>query len=276
VVPADATIIQHRMPTELFGDGLIDAIPDSAILANAVNQGLGIQGIANMTADANGVLRPGRFGRKAQRPTLIQLVADAFGHDLSITNPLVTTEDLPQGNPIPSVCPTGPLPLNDKGAETIDISDFVEFLAAPVPLPFSANAMAGQETFISIGCAKCHVQSYTTQANFQIPTNFTGGLTTVNALSNQVVSPYSDFLVHDMGPALADQIPMGQATGSQFRTTPLWGLSGRTTYMHDGRATSLAQAIAIHGGEATTVIGNYYTALSSTDQSNLLAFLNSL
>jgi len=276
-VPTDATIIRNRMPPPLFGDGLIDAVPDSAILANAIDQGDGVHGTANMVTDFNGNVRPGRFGRKAQFASLAQTVAGAFQHDLGITNPVNPNKDLPQGNPIPSVCIKNPNRPNDKnGQETINLFDFAALLAPTPPATLSETAQAGLQTFVSIGCAKCHVASYTTAAKVQLPTNFTGGLSPmVASMSEQSISPYSDFLVHDMGPLLADGVPMGQASGSQWRTTPLWGLSRRTLYLHDGRTSNLITAITLHGGEASTVISNF-KALSASDQADLLDFLNSL
>ena len=277
VVPADATIVQTRLPPDLFGAGMIDAIPDSAILANVIAYSNGILGSANMVADYNGNVRPGRFGRKAQLASLLQTVGGAFGHDLGITNPVDPIEDLPQGNPIPSLCVKDLFSPNDTvGSETISLFDYLSLLA-PNPLgTLSSQAQAGQVTFGLIGCTNCHTVSYTTNANVQLPSNFTGGLTTTIApLSSQTIFPYSDFLLHDMGPGLADGIPMGQSTGSQWRTAPLWGLSKRLLHLHDGRTSSLTVAIADHGGEASTVISNY-NALSPTDQTNLLAFLNSL
>jgi CxxC motif-containing protein (DUF1111 family) len=118
-----------------------------------------------------------------------------------------------------------------------------------------------------------------TPANVQIPVNFNGGTQTVSALSNQMVNLYSDLLLHHMGTGLADGIEFGQALGDQFRTTPLWGLSFRTVYLHDGRARDLMTAIEDHStnsdGEAAQVIQNF-SALSPSDQADLIAFINSL
>lgn len=277
VIPADATIISNRIPPALFGAGLLDSIPDSAILAIALPQGDGIQGSANMVPDQNGNLRIGRFGRKAQFATLLQITGEAFQHDLGMTNPVSPNEDLPQGNPIPPNCQQALTQPNDPvGRNTISIFNFLLFLAPNTPASLSASGQAGLQTFKSIGCVKCHAQSYATGSNIQVPTNFSGGLSgSIAALSNQVIFPYSDLLLHDMGPGLADGMPMGQATGSQWRTTPLWGLSKRTSYLHDGRATDLTSAILAHGGEASTVI-NRFQVLSSNDQADLLLFLNSL
>ncbi len=274
-LPKDATIVGKRLPPPLFGDGLIDNIDDSAIMANAVDKGMGIHGMVNMVSDWNGNLRVGRFGQKAQLASLLQTAALAFGHDLGITNPVVTAEDCPQGNcTIPPNCEKKS-ELNDpQGVETVQLYNFMVYLAPNVPGSGNSN---GQALFNSIGCALCHIPSYTTDANVAIPVDFKGHVNgpPIVALSNQPVNLYSDLLVHDMGPGLADNIPMGQASGSQWRTTPLWGLSFRTVYLHDGRTTNLTKAIQLHGGEATQVI-QLFNGLSPTDQQALLAFIQSL
>jgi len=274
-IPTDATIIGQRLPPPLFGDGLIDNIDDSAIMANAVNKGMGIQGSVNMVPDWNGNMRVGRFGLKAQLASLLQTVGFAFGHETGITNPVVTTEDCPQGNcSIPGNC-VRRSELNDmKGVETVQMFDFLVYLAPNTPGSGNSN---GQALFTSTGCALCHIPSYTTDPNVAIPVDFLGHVNgpPILALSNQPVNLYSDLLIHDMGPGLADNIPQGEATGSQWRTTPLWGLSFRTVYLHDGRTTNLTKAITMHGGEATQVI-NAFKALSPSDQADLLAFIQSL
>ena len=274
-IPADATIVGQRLPPPLFGDGLIDNIDDSAIMANAVDKGMGIHGMVNMVPDWNGNLRVGRFGQKAAFASLLQTVGLAFGHDVGITNPVVTTEDCPQGNcSIPGIC-VRRSELNDPvGVETVQMFDFLVYLAPNTPGVGNAN---GQALFNSIGCSLCHVPSYTTDPNVAIPVDFQGHVNgpPILALSNQPVNLYSDLLIHDMGPGLADNIPQGQASGSQWRTTPLWGLSFRTVYLHDGRTSNLTKAITLHGGEATQVINNF-KALSPSDQADLLAFIQSL
>jgi CxxC motif-containing protein (DUF1111 family) len=293
VVPGDASIISNRHVPALFGSGLIDAIPDTTIQGNVSfevsdpnDQRLGIHGVANMTTDYNGILRPGRFGFKAQRPTLLQFVADAFQHDVGITNPLNPVEDLPQGNPIPPNClpeaeHSGKQLVNDpQGTSTVLILQLLEFMAPLSPAPPTSTTQAGEAVFNSIGCANCHMPSLQTGSNVTVPLTLTSSGTVASsetsaALSNQTANLYSDLLLHDMGPGLADEVVQGQASGSQWRTIPLWGLSQRTVYLHDGRTSSLNTAILDHGGEAGAVVQNYQ-ALSPTDQSNLLAFLGSL
>ena len=270
-IPTDATIVGQRMSPPTFGSGLINSIDESAILANAVDKGMGIHGVANMVLDENGQTKVGRFGRKAQFADLVQFTSEALTHDLGITSPLLP-EDLPQGQPIPPTCAVAPQPNDAGGKQLIAIFHFVEYLAPSTPGTPNLN---GQTVFNSIGCALCHLPSYTTAQSVKVALDLSGRTLTSKALSNQPVNLYSDLLLHDMGPGLADNIPQGLATGSQWRTTPLWGLSLRTQYLHDGRTTDLTTAIQDHGGEAAGVIQTFNT-LSASDQADLLSFISSL
>ncbi|MBA3913912.1 MAG: hypothetical protein H0X25_08690 [Acidobacteriales bacterium] len=270
-VPADATIVSIRQSQPLFGDGLINSITEADILANAVDRGMGIHGVANMVPDENGVTHVGRFGRKAQFADVLQISATAFLNDIGITTPLLPTENLPQGKPIPQTCQVAPEP-NDDGHEVYAVSLFVEYLAPPVPGVGNAN---GQALFTSVGCALCHQPSYTTAPRVSLQIDDTGRIIMSKALSNQPVNLYSDLLLHDLGTLDGDGVPQGQASATQWRTAPLWGLSLRNKYMHGGGSPSLNAAIAAHGGEATTVINNF-NALKHTDQTDLISFLQSL
>ena len=201
-----ATIIAQRVPPPLFGDGLIDSIDDSTILANAGPKGLGISGVANMVPDYTGITRVGRFGRKGQFASLLQVVGEAFLHDIGITNPVATTEDCPQGNcNVPANCfKKSTSKLNDPGPETIQIYDFVVYLAPNIPGAVNTN---GQTQFNNVGCSLCHTVSYQTDPAAKVITDFAGHTNgPITALSNQTVSLYSDLLLHHMGPNLADGI----------------------------------------------------------------------
>jgi CxxC motif-containing protein (DUF1111 family) len=222
-----ATIIAQRVPPPLFGDGLIDSIDDSTIMANSGSKGMGITGVANMVTDYTGVTRVGHFGRKAQFASLVQVAGEAFLHDIGITNPVVTTEDCPQGNcNVPKICfKKSTSQLNDlNGVETIQIFDFLVYLAPNVPGTLNTN---GQAQFNNVGCNLCHTVSYVTDPAVKIPTDFAGHFNgPITALSNQTVNLYSDLLLHHMGPLLADgiggtSIGYGLAAGDQWRTTPL-------------------------------------------------------
>jgi len=295
VVPADATVVSTVRSPQLFGMGLIDNIPDSAILANAAaTKPYGITGIANMVPDENGMVRPGKFGQKLSEVSLFQFAADAEFNELSITtsagpfgvasafNP---NEHLPQGKPFPVACQSDDNTPQDVGqANMIKMTQFMALLAPIPPQPPTDQTTAGLQVFNNVGCSTCHVQTYTTQQNVQLrETN--GGLShMINSLSNVTFSPYSDFLLHDMGSGESGGIPFqpnntGQATMTMWRTAPLWGLSNVLVkaggLMHDNASTSIDAAVRRHGGEASVVIANYQ-ALNSTDSTNLLAFLGSL
>ena len=280
VVPSDATVVNQIRSPQLFGLGLIDAIPESAILANAVDRGMGIQGVPNMVPDQSGNLHVGRFGQKASVPNLLFFTLSAMFNELGITSPTFPNEHLPQGiGPIPLACESDPnVPQDPNGAHSVSIYQFEVFLAPQTPQSLSAAAQVGKTMFETIGCNLCHVEQMQTDPNATVFTDLNGGnLGPVAALDNQAVFLYSDLLLHDLGPGLSGGIPLGQATLTQWRTAPLWGLSSRRTFgfLHDGHTTSVDQAIRDHGGEASQVISNY-AGLSPIERSDLLAFLNSL
>ncbi|MGA2103461.1 MAG: di-heme oxidoredictase family protein [Candidatus Sulfotelmatobacter sp.] len=273
VVPADATVVNQVRSPQLFGFGLIDNIPDSAITANVgITKKYGITGVANMVADENGVIRPGRFGQKLDSVTLFQFTANAEFNELGITtsNSLfgVSTafnpnEHLPQGLPM---------------------TQFQSLLAPIPPQPPTSQTTAGEAVFASVGCNICHIESFTTQQNVTLKTTNGSKTSVIPSLSNVTFNPYSDFLLHDMGSGDSGGIPFqphgtGQASLTMWRTAPLWGLSNILVksggLMHDNASTSINAAILRHGGEAATVVSNYQ-ALDSTDSANLLAFLGSL
>jgi CxxC motif-containing protein (DUF1111 family) len=296
VVPSDATTVSNVRSTQLFGLGLIDNIPDSAILANVGNPGnsYGISGIANMIADENGTVRPGKFGQKLDAVSLFQFNANAEFHELSITtnsgpygissafNP---DEHLPQGLAYPSACQSdNDSPQDVNQVNMIKMTQFEALLAPIPPQKSNSSIAAGLTVFKNIGCSVCHVISYTTQSDVKLRTTSGSESAKVDSLSNVTFDVYSDFLLHDMGSGDSGGIPYqpnntGQATLTMWRSAPLWGLNNALTksggLMHDNGSTTIKKAISRHGGEATTVISNY-NALDSTDSSNLLAFLGSL
>lgn len=266
-MPPGATGTALRTTPDVFGLGLIDAVPDSTILALADaddRNGDGISGRPNRFLDG----RIGRFGRKAFVPTLSEFNQGAFVAEQGITNPAVLTEETIGGGAIPPGVDPTPEPEIDR--ETLDmIDDFVHFLAPPSPLKLSAAGRRGKIVFYKIGCQSCHV-----------PTLFTGNYR-IKALRYRTVDAYSDLLLHDMGPDLAD-ICFGEATPSEFRTEPLMGLrfsedieGGKPRFLHDGRAPSIEDAVRLHGGEAKPT-RERFTALSEADRSALLEFLRSL
>jgi CxxC motif-containing protein (DUF1111 family) len=296
VVPADATVVSTVRSPQLFGLGLVDNIPDSAILANVGNPGntFGISGIANMVPDENGVIRPGKFGQKLSNVTLFQFTFNAEFNELGITNtagPFGTAsqffpnEHLPQGLPYPSACQSDTnSPQDVNQVNMIKMTQFESLLAPIPPQPSNSSIAAGLVVFNNIGCSVCHMESFTTQANVKLKTTTGGETAVIPSLSNVTFNPYSDFLLHNMGSGDSGGIPfqpelLGQATLTMWRTAPLWGLNNALTksggLMHDNGSVTITDAINRHGGEATTVISNFQ-ALDSTDLSNLMAFLGSL
>src|SRR6185295_9340847 len=156
-----------------------------------------------------------------------------------------------------------PLPgLNDDGSGPVLLHDFMTMLAAPPRAAQNRDTADGEATFERIGCAQCHVATQTTGAN------------PIAALDRRTYHPYSDFLLHDMG-ALGDGLEMGNSTGREMRTAPLWGLRFINNYLHDGRARTLDQAILAHDGQARSA-RDQYAALAAEPKSKLIAFLNSL
>ena len=259
-IPAAATDSGHRTTPDLFGFGLLDAIPDREILAFADpndRNGDGISGRPNRTADG----RLGRFGRKAQAATLREFNTDAFVMEMGVTNPGNQTEQTIAGQPLPAGI--DPLPEPEISAAQFDAVDaFVRLLAPPPRVPLSFTAARGALLFRTVGCASCHIPALVTGANPN------------PALRFRVVHAYTDLLLHDMGDALAD-ICLGQALPSEFRTEPLMGLRFATAFLHDGRATTVRQAIELHAGEALGA-RNRFLRLTEFEKRALLRFLQTL
>ena len=257
--PPGAARAFRATPT-VFGRGLLDAVPDAEILARADpddRDGDGISGRPNRTADG----RVGRFGRKGNFATLREFNAGAFLAEQGITNPEQPAEGTIGGAAIPpGVDPVGDPEIDQAALDQADA--FVRFLAAPSPLRNGDNERHGGDVFSQIGCASCHVPTLRT------------GPSSVAALSNKEFAAYTDLLLHDMGPDLAD-ICLGLATTSEFRTEPLIALRFATHFLHDGRATTLDQALAQHGREAAGA-RDRFKALSPADSAALMAFLKSL
>jgi len=288
----NANII-FRIPTPLFGAGLIEAIPDSAILANmqsnaSQKSALGISGHANAHLSGNVNLSANdgtitRFGWKAQNKSLLMFAGEAYNVEMGITNQLfpqerdetsgcvfnATPEDTVNFTPAPAA------PGNSNTAVLSDIeafADFMRMLAPPTPAtPSSTN---GRATFAKIGCVHCHNPSFTTGAKIASGSSTSPSV----ALSNQTANLYSDLIVHHMGKGLADGITQGAAGPDEFRTAPLWGVGQRVFFLHDGRTTNLLEAIRDHqslGSEANKVI-EHFDKLTTQEQQEVLDFLRSL
>jgi CxxC motif-containing protein (DUF1111 family) len=204
----------------------------------------------------------GRFGWKAQVATLHQFAGDAYLNEMGITNPSFPQENLPQGQPIPLLtCDTVADP-EDNGDGVTAFENFMKFLAPAPRRPITEQVRTGEQVFSRIGCATCHV-----------PTMMTGD-NPVAALSNKPVNLFSDLLLHNIG--TGDGIVQGQATGDDFRTAPLWGLSRRDRFMHDGKSNTVQDAILRHGAPEALNALNGFVGLRPSDHDALLAFLGSL
>jgi CxxC motif-containing protein (DUF1111 family) len=258
-LPSEGTRATRSTPA-LFGRGLLDAVPAAAILAYADPRDRnhdGISGRVNRLPDG----RIGRFGRKAVVPTLREFNDGAFALEQGITSPAVATEETIGGAPIPPGVDAVPEPEID-GATSDATDRFVRFLAAPTPAASAFQTRHGARLFRRIGCAACHVPALRT------------GDSPTAALRQRRFAAFTDLLLHDMGPELAD-ICLGDATPAEFRTEPLIGLRGAEHFLHDGRAETLEQAIALHAGEASAA-RDRFAALTVNERESLLVFLRSL
>ena len=265
-VPPEATIVALRKTTPLFGLGLVDNVPDVVFRQIAEIQRRFLPGIAgktNMVTDATtGRTAVGKFGWKAQVPSLRHFSGDAYLNEMGITSPFFPTENCPQGDcSLVTACDPLTDP-EDDGSNIQAFTDFMTLLAAPPRGPITPEVRKGERVFLRIGCAACHLPTLVT------------GYSRVAALNHVTFHPFSDFLVHDMG-SLGDGIEQGHATGRDMRTAPLWGIRVRDHFLHDGSATTIEDAILAHDGQGQEA-RNRFSALSSEDMQRLIAFLNSL
>jgi len=271
--------LRFRIPTPLFGLGLIEAIEDATILANESSTPLkvlyGITGNANRNGNDGTVTR---FGWKAQNKSLVIFAGEAYNVEQGITNELFPDERGENGIADSDACRrvvNGPqdavnYEVTQPQAVIDNVSafaNFMRFLAAPVQASSgfgtvtASQIQAGETAFINAGCVVCHMKSMQTGNHANV------------ALRFKAVNLFSDLLLHDVG--TGDDIAQGGATGAQFRTAPLWGVGQRLFFLHDGRSETLVDAILQHGGEAATVKSNYL-ALTPTQKQNLIYFLRSL
>jgi CxxC motif-containing protein (DUF1111 family) len=289
--------IIFRIPTPVFGTGLIENIDDSTLIENQTAQAsnnLGISGTFNHNGNDGTI---SRFGWKAQNKSLLLFAGEAYNVEMGITNEIFGQDrPLPgedqQGSGLPASC----LNLSGTGypedatnftvasnsnpsaqnaqvpSDIVLFAEFMRLLAPPTPsttTPGGASSIAaGAALFKSIGCATCHTPTLSSTQ----PSNIT------SSLGSTPVSAFSDIEIHHMGNGLADNVSQGGAGGDQFRTAPLWGLGQRIFFLHDGRTTNLLTAIAAHassGSEATQVEENF-ASLSEAQKQEILNFLRSL
>lgn len=302
-----ANNVIFRIPTPLFGLGLVENTPDATLAANvaaSASTSLGISGQLNTSGNDGTVTR---FGWKAQNKSLLIFAGEAYNVEQGVSNEAFPNERSAVAgcvfNPTPEDATnftdpnTGALTgsASDMSSDIVNFALFARLSAPPTPAALSASATRGQATFTSIGCAHCHSPSLTTAASI-----FTG-------MGNVTYHPYSDFALHHMGGNLADGISQGGAVADQFRTAPLWGVGQRLFFMHDGRTSDLGAAIEAHGnsgqdqvtvqdyeqfsangvyfqpfvqgqtpGSEAQIVVNNYNALTASQQTDVLNFLRSL
>jgi CxxC motif-containing protein (DUF1111 family) len=241
-VPAEAQVVSQRDAMSLRGAGLLDTIALGDVLANMATEPGAVRGRPNVLADG----RMGKFGWKADIPTLVEFMAEAFRNELGLTNPLRPRDEV-RG------CAAN---QNSPEVDALALQAAAKFLntidpTAPAATCTSSN---GATLFQSLGCANCHTPMMPGPG------------------ARQMLQIYSDLLLHDMGPALSDQMRQGSAQGNEWRTTPLWKVSERTKFLHDGRAMTLTDAILAHAGQGQAS-RDAFTALDSASKQSLLAFL---
>jgi hypothetical protein len=236
-----ANVSSLRNAMTLRGDGLIDDINPGDMIANMLDQPKSVRGRLNVLADG----RVGKFGWKANVPTLVEFMGDAFRNEMGLTNPVQPNDEI-------NGCGAN---KNHREVDSLALQTTAMFLnSIDPPQPTECSAMLGATVFATVGCATCHTPSLPGPG------------------ARQPVRLYSDLLLHDMGPALADQIQAGSAQGNEWRTMPLWSLSERTKFLHDGRASSVIEAIAAHGGQAQAA-SVAFNGLSDAEKRSMMDFL---
>ena len=265
-------LFSPRVAPVVFGLGLLEAVPAQDILLRADPRDRnrdGVSGRVNLVFDA--VRRRtvvGRFGWKANTPSLLQQTAGAYNGDMGVTSSIFPSESCEGQVPNPE-CQLHSPEVDDA---TVDaVAFYTQTLAVPARRNLDdPTATKGEFLFYVAGCAGCHT-----------PTLRTGTLPGVPEVSNQVIHPYTDLLVHDLGDGLADNRPDFQASGREWRTPPLWGIglvqtvNGHTNFLHDGRARNLLEAVLWHGGEAAGA-RERVRRFSASERAALVTFLESL
>lgn len=275
--------ISFRIPTPVFGAGLMESISDDTLIANqaaeaAAARFLGIAGQTNRSGNDGSITR---FGWKAQNKSLLMFSGEAYNVEMGITNEIFPNERGYPPTPLPAGCLINSTPEDTTNfdvtstvsgpSDIVAFSNFMRFLDQPAPsctgASCSQSIQNGRNLFINVAkCSVCHTPSMTTGTSY------------VTALSNVQANLFSDLLIHHMGAGLADGVSQGGAGPDQFRTAPLWGLGQRLFFLHDGRTSDLLKAVEDHAGpgsEANTVI-RIFNGLTEPQQQDLLNFLRSL
>lgn len=271
---ASGVMFSPRVANQMIGLGLLEALSESTILERSDemdSDGDGISGRPNYVWDkVSQSIALGRFGWKANEPSLLQQSAGAFLGDMGITSFVNPVENCTSPQLDCQNAPNGGSPEIEQD-DMLKMELYVSSLAVPTRRNHDAeNVLRGKELFFNIGCESCHRSKMVT-----------GNHPKVSALSGQTIFPYTDMLLHDMGDDLADNRPDFNATGNEWRTPPLWGIglfqtvNNHTYYLHDGRARNLTEAILWHGGEAESA-KNKFKELTVQQRADMIDFLNSL
>lgn len=266
-----------RIPTPVFGAGIVEEITDANLLTNLATDAptkhsLGIHGRPNRSGNDGTITR---FGWKAQNKSLVVFAGEAYNVEQGVTNRVFPNErdDTPGCvlNQLPedaeNFSTSGPSPTSDLHSDTENFAMFMRLTAPPTPIPDTPSIARGRALFAGVGCAFCHS-----------PSLATGSKSLTTGQSSTQLNPLSDFMLHHMGAGLADGVSQGLAGPDEFRTAPLWGLGQRAFFLHDGRTSDLLEAIRQHhstGSEANAVITRFH-GLTETQKQDILNFLRSL
>lgn len=274
---ADGIGLSPRLAPVIYGTGLIDAIADEDLLSQEDPSDVNADGISaryNRVPNVKtGEINIGRFGFKAKHPNLAQQVAAAFRDDIGITNDLYPDESCTASQVncriAAEIGTASRVEIPNKLLKLV--LDFNYWLAVPLARNLQGQQqLRGREQFFRAGCAGCHTPSYITDSEYPDAN-----------LAGQTIYPYSDFALHDMGPDLSDGVSEYEAKANEWRTAPLWGLGmqqefkRKSTFLHDGRATTVQQAILWHGGEAEQS-KQYFLNMEKADRKALITFLNAI
>lgn len=268
------TMTSLRVAPAIFGLGLLELVPEVELLEyvdpDDVNHD-GVSGRPNLIADDHGgAAVVGRFGWKANSPDLLAQVASAFREDLGLTTAQMAESSCTRAE---TACMQAPSGGDPELAQFMmdNLLTYLMYIAPPEPRNVAdADVQRGAQLFRAVGCPACHRETLTTGERARDPD-----------LARRQFHPYTDLLLHDMGPGLADARPDHEASGTEWRTAPLWGLGlvqlaePKAGFLHDGRARTIVEAVLWHDGEARGA-RDHFTKLSATDRASLLAFLNSL
>ena len=278
VDPGD-NVRTFRISTNVLGSGYVEAVSNETLLSIRDQQPRHMRGVALETPilEASNAARIGRFGWKSQHASLESFAADAYLNEMGITSPLFPDENTSRGNYVGFGTEFDPVPdPEDDGIDVIVFADFMRSTKAPSRGEITADALAGETVFNSIGCNTCHVPTLVTSPPGTVING--GAFVVPEALGDKIIHPYSDFLLHDIGSG--DGVPVQSTpefafTANLIRTAPLWGLRTRSRLMHDGQSFTHVEAIRRHKGQARRSARAYFQ-LSDEERQLMRAFLDSL